>query len=351
MTDWSDLVARVRGLSGRLLGDQTLRSLAQSRDLAACAALLATAGVIPAPLDRPSPLTLELGVRRHAARRLRVLGHWANTRLSRLAPLFEDEDRRSIRAMLRGAASGAPAESRLLGLVPTPSLPERALMELSRRGDVASVVAQLALLASPYSAALSVEAGRQHPNLLRLECALNRAFAIRATIAAARADAPLRAYVEATLDVENIWSALLAEPIREVGVVRKGAMAGRQPQIELGAAGEWFVDGGRHVSRLVFDAAIAAPTSAERHALLSATSDVPWLRAALAGGPHREAAVLRALIAQQRRLARVLPLGTAPITEYMLRLRLEVMTLQGIVWSIAMRMPRSMIERAWEMSA
>jgi vacuolar-type H+-ATPase subunit C/Vma6 len=332
MTDLSDLVARVRGLSGRLLGEPVLRSLEQSRDLTACSALLAAAGVIPAPLERPHPLVLELGVRRHAAQCLRVLARWAADRARLLAPLLDDEDRRSIRAMLRGAASGAPAELRLAGLIPTPTLPERALMELSRRGDVAAVVALLSVLANPYAAALSAEARRQHPDLLQLECALNRAFAARAAAAVRHADAPLRAYVEAILDVENAWTALL--------VANTSAQR----------SGEWFLDGGRRVTRRIFATAVTAATDAERRDVL-ASSNAPWIQAAMAESPRREEGVVRALITQQLRFGRLLPLGTAPITEYVLKLRLEVMLVQRTVWSIAMHMPRPASDRLVRMGA
>ena len=236
MTDWSDVVARARGLSGRLLGEQMLHSLAQSRDLTACSALLAGAGVIPAPLERAAPMAIELGVRRNAAWSLRLIGRWAGARAPLLAPLFEDEDRRSIRSVLRGAASGSSAEFRLAGLIPTPALPERALMELSRRGDVAAVTAQLVVLDNPYGAALTEEASRQHPDLLRLEAALNRAFAARAHAAGARGDAPMREFVGALLDVENLWTALaladtggqapMEEMVAQIWLGQKGYMDG-----------------------------------------------------------------------------------------------------------------------------
>jgi vacuolar-type H+-ATPase subunit C/Vma6 len=333
MTDWSDVVARARGLSGRLLGDQMLRSLAQSRDLTACSALLAAAYVIPAPLERANAMALELGVRRHAGAHLRLLARWAGARSRLLAPLFEDEDRRSIRSMLRGAASRSSPEARLAGLVPTPTLPERALIELSRRGDVATVAALLTVLDSPYGAALAVEASRQHPDLLQLEGALNRTFAARATTASSGADMPMRDYLGALLDVENLWTAL--------------ALADANVEMTT----DLFVEGGRRVSRSIFRAAIAAPTVTERGAVLAALADVPWLQLAMTVAPRREENVLRALIRRQRHLARLFPLGTAPIIAYVLRLRLEVMTVQRVVWSIAMRLPRSAIARFEEMPA
>lgn len=331
MTDWSDLVARVRGLSTHLLDATQLHAMAESRGLASLSVTLAGAGVLPAPLERAGAHMLEIGVRRHAARQLRLVWRWAAERTALLAPIVEDEDRRSIRAMLRGASSGSPPDARMSGLVPTPSLPERALQELSRRGDVAAVGAQLAALGSPYASAILDEASRQYPDLLRLECALNAAFAVRAAKCAAHGDAAMRAYVTGMLDVENCWTARL---------------------VPLGVAAaevaEYFVEGGEELSRATWDAAVTAPTVAARDAILQRVATSRWLRAAAAGPPRREDAVLRATIAHQRWLARQDPLGTASIIEYVLRLREEVRALQRIIWSLSLEVPAGVIVQALE---
>lgn len=331
MTDWGDLVARVRGLSTHLLDAERRRAMTESRDMAALSVSLAAAGIIPAPLERAGARTLELGVRRHAARQLRLVWRWAGERAPRLAPLIEDEDRRSIRAMVRGASSGNAPDVRLAGLVPTPSLPERALQELARRGDIASVGAQLAAMGNPYGRAILDEASRQYPDLLRLESALNATYAARATAAGAKADGALRAHVHAILDVENCWTARLLP----VGMA------------DLEHA-ELFVEGGGVLSRVAWRAAVSAPTAAARDAILARVAAQPWLAAAVAGAPGSEDAVLRAMIFHQHRLARPEPLGTAPVIEYVLRLREEVRALQRIIWSISLRVPTAALVAALE---
>lgn len=331
MSDWGDLVARVRGLSTHLRDAAQLRSIAESRGLAALSVALAQAGVLPAALERAGARTLEQGVRRHAARQLQLVWRWAGNRTRLLAPLVEDEDRRSIRAMLRGASSGNPPESRLAGLVATPSLPERVLLELARRGDVASVASQLAAIGNPYAGAILEEASRQYPDLLRLECALNTTYAARATAAATRADAPLRAYVAGVLGVENCWTARLL-PVHCAPADAEG----------------YFVGGGKELSRAAWVAAVTAPTVAARDATLQKAAVSAWLRAAAAGAPRLEDAVLQATIAHQHALARQDPLGTAPIIEYVLRLREQVRTLQRIIWSLSLRVPAATVAQALE---
>lgn len=331
MTDWGDLVARVRGLSTHLLDDGQLHTIAASRGLAPLSVGLASAGILPAALERAGARTLELGVRRHAARQLRLVWRWAGGRIGRLAPLVEDEDRRSIRAMLRGASAGEAPELRLAGLVTTPALPERALQELARRGDVASVAAQLAAMGSPYASAIFEEASRQYPELLRLETALNARFAARALAAATRGDAAMRDHVQGLLDVENCWTARLL-PL------------GSTP----GDVDDYFVTGGTELSRDDWTAAVRATTAAARDTILQGAATTPWLSAAASGAARVEDTVLRATIVHQRRLARQEPLGTAPVIEYVLRLREEVRALQRIIWSVSLRVPPSAMAQALE---
>lgn len=331
MTDWGDLVARARGLSTHLLDAERRRAIAECRDMAALSVSLAAEGILPAPLERAGARTLELGVRRHAARKLRMLWRWAGERAPRLAPLIEDEDRRSIRAMLRGASSGNAPDVRLAGLVPTPSLPERALQDLARRGDIASVGAQLAAMGNPYGRAILDEALRQYPDLMKLESALNATYAARATAAGVKADDALRAHVQGILDVENFWTAWL---------LPAGTVAAEHAEL--------FVEGGGALSRAAWGAAVAATTAAVRDEILARVAAPPWLAAAVAGAPGSEDVVLRAMILHQHRLGRQEPLGTAPVIEYVLRLREEVRALQRIIWSMSLRVPSAALVAALE---
>ena len=100
-----------------------------------------------------------LAVRRKAAARMRLLARWAGGRDAVLAVVFEEEDRRSLRALLRGAVQGARAEERLEDLIPTPLLPERALAELARQARPAAIAALLTAWQNPYGPALLQQAG------------------------------------------------------------------------------------------------------------------------------------------------------------------------------------------------
>ncbi|HSB53273.1 MAG TPA: V-type ATPase subunit, partial [Gemmatimonadales bacterium] len=204
MTVWDDLNARSRGLSRHLLGRSTLERLARAPDLGALADELRHLGY-PLPAEgKPDGAAIELAARRRVARQLAILARWAGVRRPALAILFEDEDRRSIVALLRGAVQHAPPELRLSGLMPTSILPERALEELSRQPTPAAVASLLLAWDHPLSSALLPHTGDPEPDLLHLEILLHRAFAERAHAAAKREGrhGPLVHYVERLIDLE-----------------------------------------------------------------------------------------------------------------------------------------------------
>jgi len=140
---WGDLNARARGLATHLASRPTLEQLAESPTLAALARDCVATGVLPAEPEQPAPFAFELAFRRVAALQLKTLIRWMGPRTEALRFLLEDEDRRSLRALLRGAAAGVAAETRLAGLIPTPSLPERLLTELARQPRCRDAVALL----------------------------------------------------------------------------------------------------------------------------------------------------------------------------------------------------------------
>ena len=227
-SSWVDLVARVRGLSGHLLGRSQLVDIARSRDLIQVAASLDEAyGPASAIVAGSSADQLENAVRRAAARYVRTLTRWCGSRVRYLEPLFLDEDRRSVRAVLRGAAAGTSSAERLAGLVPTPALPERALEELASQATVYDVVALLLSLGHPLGAVLLEEAKRPHPDLLRLDLALNSEYAKRSVRAVRRAPAgdsvrrDLTQLVRDTIDLENASTAL------QLAAQRSSTAAGR----------------------------------------------------------------------------------------------------------------------------
>jgi vacuolar-type H+-ATPase subunit C/Vma6 len=325
---WEDLDARARGLATHLLGPIELAALAQSPDLSALGDALRRDGYPVAEGER-SPEALELAVRRMAAARLAVLARWSGSRTAALSILFEDEDRRSLRAVLRGAVEGVPAEERLAGLVPTSSLPERALRELARQARPGAVASLLAAWGNSYGSALLPVASAEHPDLFVLELRLNATFAARAG-GAARGTGLLEAYVREVIDIENAYTALvLASEGKDV------------------APKDAFLAGGERVSITVFEAAAVAtsvPEAGRQLAQAFAGSAVASLFERDAGDPvGLEDAVLRQRIRQLVRAMRTDPLGPAPLLAYALRVRAEVVDLRRIIWGVALGAPPALL--------
>ena len=327
---WEDLDARARGLATHLLTRPELDALAEAPDLAALAEALRRRDY---PVDE-GPATaaaLELALRRAAGARLRVLARWSGPRAAALAVLFEDEDRRSVRALLRGAVQGAPPDARLAGLISTPALPERALRELARQDKPAAIAALLTAWRNPYGSMLLPAASAAQPDLFGLELLLNRTFAVRAS-RAARDTRFLAAYVRETIDLENAYTALvLAAEGKDV--TPKDA----------------FLPGGEHVSVAAFETAAAAGDVSEAMRRLGASfAGTPLAQAfePQAGNLARlEEAVLRIRVRTLVRAMRTEPLGPAPLLAYALRLRVETIDLQRIIWGVALTAPRAVLVR------
>lgn len=324
---WEDLNARARGLATHLLTRGDLDALAHVPDVATLAAELRRRGV-PVTGDDVSPPALDLALRRMAAARLRVLGRWCGPRAAVLAVLFEDEDRRSVRALLRGAVQGVPSDVRLAGLVPTPALPERALEVLARQSTPGAIAALLVAWRNPYGAALRTEAAGAHPDLFTLELALNRTYATRALRASRKAGRRglLTSYVQRVIDLENAYTALV--------------LAGGGQEVTLEDA---FLPGGKRVSFAVFQAAAAAGNlEGAARTLAAAFAGTPMASAfeRYGGDPAKlEDAVLRICISDLVRAAREAPLGPAPLLAYALRQRAELLDLRRIIWGVALGAP------------
>lgn len=320
MSMWPDVVARVRGLSTHLLTAPQRSALARARDLDDLAAQLVRLGYVSSDMDATAdPRRLEIALRRTAAASLRLLVRWSALRAPLLAPLFDDEDRRSIRALLRGAVAHAAPDDRVAGLIPTAVLPERALQELAHCADVAEVAALLSVWSHPFGPVLLEEARQQHPDLFRLEASLSRTFAARAVRIAPRSGRAMRVLVERLVDLENIWTALL--------VVEQGA---ETPPEAL------YVPGGTAVARDAFRVAATSRSRREAAALLTALVRQTPLLPAVSSEPGAERRALRALAREQRDIARLDPLGPAPIIEYVLRLRGDLQTVQQDIWGLAL---------------
>lgn len=327
---WGDVNARARGLTGHLLGRRRLESLAQVPDLVVLARDL---GALGYPQDGVGgdarPAVLDLAARRAVAGRLRTLARWCGPRADALAVVFEDEDRRSVRGLLRGAVEGPPESVRLAGLVPTPSLPERALRELARQPSAGAVAGLLAAWGNPYGHALLPEAASPTPDLFALEVRCNQAFAERALRGARRG--PLVAYVRESVDLENAFAALaLAESARDVSPER------------VFLAGGAALDIGRFLGAI----ALGNLTGAAQH-LGGAFGRSPLAQVfrRLDRESNLESQVLGYRIGFLHRAALLDPLGPAPFLAYVLRLRAELIDLGSIIWGIFLGVPRAILAR------
>jgi vacuolar-type H+-ATPase subunit C/Vma6 len=317
---WEDLGARARGLATHLIPGPLLEELVLSPDLPALATRFNQLRIGDSP-SGPDPASLELQARREAARRLKVLFRWLGSRAPVLAVILDDEDRRSIRAMLRGAIAGIPAASRLSGLIPTPSLPERALEELAARGKISEIVTLLTLWHHPFATALGGQT--EAADLTRVELALLQAYAARASHAAPAGGSVVRDFVAETIDLLNAESALVL------------AAGGAEVRPE-----EAFVPGGRSLDRAAFLDAASRERAEAAARIAVALRGSGFGRAFRPGsaGPS-EAELLGIRIRAWHRRARRSPLGPAPVLEYLLRLRAQVLDLRALIWSNALGMP------------
>ncbi len=320
---WSDLVARARGLQLHLLGRQDFESLAQSTSIADLSHALARRGMATGETGVISPDTIERAAQRAAAHRLAVLARWAGNRRAALAIVFEDETRRSLRQLLRGAVQGASPDDRLAGLVPTPDLPLRALRTLAQLETPAAIQGTLAAWSSPYAEELRPWVTSDPPDLLRLESAVNRVFFARAVRGARRGGRYLRNSLRRLIDIENAWTARLL------------AAHGGDIQPE-----EVFIEGGREITGETFErVAGAGGDGSARDALISAlgrSTLVPLLDTDLV---HLETLTLTGLIREHERVARTEPLSPAPVLAVALRIRAELLDLRRVAWGVALAMP------------
>jgi len=334
---WGALVARARGLSGHLLSRETLRLLAGSDDRRAFTEALVRIGYLAFAPNAPPPdaWAVEVAIRRVAARRFDVLARWSRDCGDVLVPLLEDEDRRSLRAILRGAVGRVPHDARTAGLIPTAALPARALDELALLNDIGAVGAALIALGHPFGAVVAEESRRELPDLFALDQAIARAWAARATRAAQHGDAALRLYVQRSIDLQNLWAArLLAEQSADAD------------------ADAMFVPGGGLVT--VDDLRYAVATRSVDALAARLAPRVARTPLAAALGPAADApddAALAALIAEFRGRARFAPLGLSLVIVYILRLRTEHRALLRTLWQLSLGVPRDLRLRAREAAA
>jgi vacuolar-type H+-ATPase subunit C/Vma6 len=316
------LTARARGLSTHLLSRSTLELALAAPDLEGLARLLRDAGLPLAGGHALSSEALELGARRWAADELARLARWLPDGSGIAELLFADEDRRSVRAMVRGAAAGAAAELRLAGLIPTPRLPERLLKELARQSSVKSVAALLVTWQHPLGPGLLAAATADEPDLFAAERALTTAHLAALGTAAKRVGSGLRAWTAETIDLENVRTAL--------------QLATRVPEDELTAA--------LHPGGLIPRAWIGKAAGLE-----ALDARVEALAGLMPAGPVADAlrrygidavqlddALLAARLTVLHRRARLDPLEAVSVLQFALRLRAQVTVLRLAIWRLAL---------------
>lgn len=328
MSVWVDVVARARGLRTHRLAPASLHALRRAPDLAALGRALRQTGFPVDEGERRAP-ALDLAVRRRAASELRILVRWCGPRAAELPVIFEDEDRRSLRALLRGSLQRAPTDARLAGLVPTPTLPERALSELAEAPSPAAVAALLTIWGHPFAPGLRLAAGAAAPDPLALDIALDRAWAARARAGAKRGGPELTRFVADAVDLANAGTALV--------------MAGSpRPRVT-----EQFLEGGRHLDRARY-VELLAKSRATATGLLAATfAETPYAPVFRAAPLHGlDEAILTARVAVQRAAARRAPLGPAPVLWYALELRAETVAVSRIIWGVALGAPSEILAPA-----
>ena len=301
------IAARARGLGTTILAADALAELERVRDLDQLAAALGRGLVSPGEVDAE---TIDRLVRDRVASDLAILARWTD----RLAPLELDEDRRSLRALVRGLAGAVPARRRLAGTVPTARLSRSRLAALGDAVTIDELVALLARYDHPLAQALAESPTPIDP--LAIELALARRFADLAR----PYDHAMRDHVEQVIDAENAAAAL--------------QLAARGQGVDVDAA---FVAGGRLVDRGAFVTAAAAPIDTAREVLARALAHTPLPRALFASAPAAlEDAALAWQLQTQARLRRIEPLGLAPAVYVVLCRRDEARHLRRAAWRIAL---------------
>ena len=333
---WDDVIARSHGLSTHLLDLSQLEGLARQPDLAGLTAALRSRGMaIGVTSEMPAPEAVELGVRRWAAAAMRTLARWTGSRRDALPLVFDEEDRRSLRAILRGAMQHAPAARRLGGLIPTPSLPELALEELAAAATIPAAVSLLVAWCHPFATELADATASVQPDALAIDLALSRALARRAVEAAARShDRGVRRFVRETIDIENGVTAVVTSAAkRDI------------------AARELHLAGGAKVTLDIFEAAVNEATPAMAGVRIAAAlAETPY------AAPFRDAAGDPATMEDElfrRRLQHLVDrVRRAPLTAltpilFVYRLRAQVFDLQRIIWTVALNGPRRWLVDSW----
>jgi vacuolar-type H+-ATPase subunit C/Vma6 len=326
---WGAANARARGLATHLLDRPALIHAAGAGSWAATIRRLVEQGyALPDAGAELSPEEFDRATGEVQLARLRLLGRWLGGQREALAILYEDEERRILRALLRGAAEGPSPEARLRGLSPTPGLSRRAMERLARVESPALLAEALVRMGHPAGRALAQAARHSSeaapPGLWRLETALSQTFALRATRAARRGGKEVRGFVGLLIDLENAGSLLLA---RDWG-----------PEI---GPDEVFLPGGTVLDRKRFAALAALPDQAGVSvALEQAFAHTPLARVfRVEGSRDFDARASSALLEWLRHESRRNPLGPGVVLWVLQRIRAEARDLRFLSAAVQLGMP------------
>jgi vacuolar-type H+-ATPase subunit C/Vma6 len=327
------LVVRAKGLSTRLVSRQTLEALAEAGDVDSFARSLSR--LAPQVESTTAPIdvfAIERAIGRTAQRYLETLDRWRERTAGILDLHAARQDRHSLRALLRGAAAGAPPSARLRGSLPTTSLPQPALARLAVASSPGDVVRELVSFDHPDARRLLPLVQASQTDLFAVDVALLAGLSERATHAAARADRQARDFVHVHIDAGNAQNALLLA-------------AGLGDVIPA----EVFVRGGRWLSEQAFVTAAAAKQPERALTLLAAALAGSPLASALpaAGGEAADLdrLVLIGMLRHLTRAARLEPLSTAPVLRVLLLIDALSRDLRALAWGAEMRSPAALRTR------
>ncbi|MDP2529026.1 MAG: V-type ATPase subunit [Candidatus Palauibacterales bacterium] len=321
---WGDVNARARGLGAGLPSAVDLAALARERSVPGLARNLAAHGVGAGARPAATAAELDTEVRRWAAGHLALLRRRMGHRRSLAARVvLDDTDRRAVRALLRGAAEGAPAAVRLAGVIPSVHLPLPRLEELARCDSIEQLGDRLERLGHPAAAPLRAAPGGTVPDLFRLEAALDRAYARRA-LAGSRRGGDLLAFVREEIDLRNAWSILALS----------GAPGARDTD-------GLHLEGGERISPARFLDLCGTDPERVRSALSGTFGGGPlsdlFRETVSTAALERRSLELRAVAWTRRGRAR--PLGPAPFLAFALRLAASIHDLGLLVWGCALDAP------------
>lgn len=325
---WDDVNARARGLAGHLLDRRALERVGGARSRTE---LVHTLSQIGYPLSAEAGgfdgARLDQWIGDVVAQRFAVLERWLGRRRRVLAVVYEDEERRTLRRLLRGAAQGASPAARLRTLTPTPSLPRRALARLAAVASPLDLARELTGLGHPAGRVLALRGPRvERLGLLGLETALSRLFATRVSRAARGGGRLVRRYTSLLIDLENAWSLL--------------ASSGWGPEI---GPDDVFLPGGDLLDpdrfRRIALRRDPGATEADLAVVFRGTPLASVIRTGAGRAGSLEGRARWALARWLGGIARLAPLGPAPILFVLERIRLEAEALRAILWSIDLGAP------------